>query len=140
MNYEDITIQEMKFCNGILNGLTQRESYKQAWPDRAASWKIESIDTEASLLLRIPKISRVLAYKKEELEKQMFMSTEYKRAELRAIWEDINNPLKDRLKAMELDAKLASQLNQKIELAGNLGLTHSVAPEISDALDNLFGK
>lgn len=134
---DEITVEEIKFCINLINGMTQRVAFYDAFPKKK-DWKVESVDVEASRLLRKPRVSEYLAQKRQELEDQMFMSIQYKRAELRNIWEDQNNSLKDRLNAMKLDAQLASQLNQNIKLDGNVKMEHGISPEVSEALDKLF--
>lgn len=133
-----LTAEELKFCELVAGGHTRREAYKQAYP-RRAHWSNTTLDPAASKLYNEPRILQVIAHKTEEFAKIHFMSKEYKRAELKSVWEDTNNSLKDRLAALKLDAALAGDLAPtKIENSGSMNVNHSVDATIADALDKLF--
>ena len=135
-----ITPQELIFLQGIVQGNTMLASFNNAFKDtNKVNWTTNSKSVECSNMIRTPRLSAKLAEMKDEYEKTIFMSLEYKRAELRGIYEDISFPIKERLNAMKLDAQLAQQLNQKIELGGGMKVEHSVDPRISEAVDKLFG-
>lgn len=134
-----LTHQEITFCDCIVAGMSRRDAYKKAYPGRA-HWSTTTLDPEISKLYNNPRTTQLLAQKQDEYDKIHFMSKEYKRAELKSVWEDTNNSLKDRLNALKLDAQLSGHLAPtKVEQTGNMNLNHSVAPEISTALDKIFG-
>lgn len=134
----DITLEEIKFLDGVIGGKRQYVAFREAFPERASKMTDASLRVKACELMKAPHIREEYNVRRKELEEKLFMTADYKRAELKAIWEDMNNSLKDRLAAMKLDAQLAQQLNQKIELAGGVNLTHAITPDVTEALDKLF--
>ena len=51
-----LTMKQEKFVQGIINGMSQREAYKNAYS--AKNMSDNAIDREASLLMKNPKISQ----------------------------------------------------------------------------------
>lgn len=133
-----LTTEELIFCEYVASGHTRREAYKKAYPKRA-NWKETSLDPEISRLYKEQKILNCISIKSDEFAKIHFMGKNYKRAELKAVWEDSSLSMKDRLRALDMDAKLAGDYAPtKVENSGAMNLNHSVDHTISEALDSLF--
>jgi len=133
-----LTTEELIFCEYVASGHTRREAYKKAYPKRA-NWKDTSLDPEISRLYKEQKILNCISIKSDEFAKIHFMGKNYKRAELKAVWEDSSLSMKDRLRALDMDAKLAGDYAPtKVENSGAMNLNHSVDHTISEALDSLF--
>lgn len=65
-----LTPKQEKYVQGLIQGLTQREAYKRAY--NAKNMSNNSIDREASLLLKNPKVSQ----RYEELRTKLLKSAE----------------------------------------------------------------
>lgn len=65
-----LTPKQEKYVQGLIQGLTQREAYKRAY--NAKNMSNNSIDREASLLLKNPKVSQ----RYEELHTKLLKSAE----------------------------------------------------------------
>lgn len=133
-----LTIHERKFCRLFAGGEARRVAYKTAFPHRA-HWCISALDPEICKLLKDPRIAQEVERQREELAAKYFMKKEYKRASLKRIFEDEAVAIKDRLRAMELDAKIGGDLAPtKVEQTGEMNINHNIAPEVVQALDELF--
>lgn len=134
-----LTAEELIFCEYVASGHSRREAYKKAYP-RRAHWKDTTLDPEVSRLYKEPRILSCIASKADDFAKSHFMGKEYKRAELKAVWEDSSLSMKDRLKALDMDAKLAGDYAPtKVENSGAMNLNHSIDSSINEALDKVFG-
>jgi len=141
LNEEEIfTPEEELFCQLVARGESYKSAMRNSFPNRS-KWKDASLYKVASLLANEPRIAKKILTEKQEVAVNYFLSYEAKRAIIKAKIEDPNVSERERAKYIELDNKMAGHDSAtKIEQSGSLNLTHSIAPEISQAIDNLFGK
>jgi len=135
---ETLTIEEEMFANSIAGGDSYKNSFLYAYPNRK-HWNNNTVYKESSLLANSPRISKRIEILKSEMAKEYFLSFQAKRALIRSKIEDPSVSEKDRIKYLELDAKLAGDYAPtKVENSGAMNLNHSVDHTISEALDSLF--
>lgn len=67
-----LTEKQETFVQGIINGLSQREAYKQAYSTKNMS--DNAIDREASLLMKNPKVTQRFTSLRDELVAPSIMS------------------------------------------------------------------
>ena len=75
-----LTNKQEKFVQELVKGKNQREAYKIAYPN-STKWKDNSVDREASVLLKKPKVSQRF----EELKKKTEEKVTYDAAEVKNI-------------------------------------------------------
>ena len=63
---EKLTPQMEKFCQGIADGLSQADAYRQAYP-KSKDWKPETLHPQASKMMADPKIVTRVQELKEQL-------------------------------------------------------------------------
>ncbi len=101
-----------KFIQNIIKGMSQRQAYKNAYK---VKYKDEVIDVRASELFNSSKVQ--VRYKEllKQLEDESIMTAKFKRQALKKIFNDDNNSMNDRLKALDIDNKMAGEYITKIE-------------------------
>jgi hypothetical protein len=63
---EKLTPQMEKFCQGVADGLSQADAYRQAYP-KSKDWKPETLHPQASKMMADPKIATRVQELKEQL-------------------------------------------------------------------------
>lgn len=121
-----LTAKQEKFIQNIITGMSQRDAYKNAY--NAENMKDATIDTEACLLLKDPKVSKRYQEILKEMEKTAVMTALEKRMLLKEMVFDKKNSMSDRLKALDIDNKMSGEYidNLKIESDNTLDVTVTV--------------
>lgn len=121
-----LTAKQERFIQNIVKGMTQRQAYKDAY--NAENMKDETIDCEACLLFKDPKITARYQELIKELEKAAVMTALEKRLLLKEMVLDKKNSMSDRLKALDIDNKMSGEYidNLKIESDNTLDVTVKV--------------
>ena len=121
-----LTVKQEKFVQNILNGMTQRQAYKDAY--NAEKMKDETIDSEACILLKDRKVSERYQELLKEMEKAAVMSALEKRKLLKEMILNDKNSMGDRLKALDIDNKMSGEYieNLKVESDNTLDVTVKV--------------
>ena len=71
-----LTSKQEKYVQGLVAGLSQRQAYIQAYP-KASDWKENSVDRQASTLLKNPKVlARYNALMEEHKNKALWTREE----------------------------------------------------------------
>ena len=98
-----LTVRQERFCEFIIAGESQTESYLQA------GWKVtrKSARVNASELLAKPNIKEKIAELRAPQTRKALLSKDRKREILQALAESASQKTQDRLRAIEIDAKLA---------------------------------
>lgn len=121
-----LTVKQEKFIQNILNGMTQRQAYKDAYDVK--NMKDESIDVEACKLFNDAKIAQRYQELLKEMEKTAVMSALEKRKLLKEMILNDKNSMGDRLKALDIDNKMSGEYieNLKVESDNTLDVTVKV--------------
>jgi phage terminase small subunit len=108
-----LTAKQEKFIQNIVAGMTQRQAYKDAYD--AENMTDNSIDVEACKLFNNPNVA--LRYKEllEKLEHKAIMTALDKRKMLKEIAESSENSVLERLKAVDIDNKMAGEYVTKVQ-------------------------
>ena len=110
---DKLTPKQEKFIQNIIKGMSQREAYKDAY--NAENMKDESIDCNACKLFNDAKIKQRYEELLKELEKEAIMTALEKRKLLKELALDKENSVNDRLKALDIDNKMAGEYITKVE-------------------------
>lgn len=110
---DKLTPKQEKFIQNIIKGMSQREAYKDAY--NAENMKDESIDCNACKLFNDAKIKQRYEDLIKELENEAIMTALEKRKLLKELALDKENSVNDRLKALDIDNKMAGEYITKVE-------------------------
>lgn len=119
---EHMTAKQEKYVQNLIQGMSQRQAYKDAYPN-AVKWKDETVDSKASVLLNKGAKGKVLARYKELLKKtedNAIMNAKERRKWLTMQILNNDNSLSDRLKAMDILNKMDGEYNEKIKITGEI--------------------
>lgn len=121
-----LTAKQERFIQNIIKGMTQRDAYKDAY--NAENMKDATIDTEACLLLKDPKVAKRYQEILKGMEKEAVMTALEKRLLLKEMILNDKNSMGDRLKALDIDNKMSGEYidNLKIESDNTLDVTVKV--------------
>lgn len=117
-----MTAKQEKYVQNLIQGMSQRQAYKDAYPN-AVKWKDETVDSKASVLLNKGAKGKVLARYKELLKKtedNAIMNAKERRKWLTMQILNDDNSLSDRLKAMDILNKMDGEYNEKIKITGEI--------------------
>ena len=110
---DKLTPKQEKFIQNILKGMSQREAYKDAYDAKNMSDK--TIDETACRLFNDSKINARYQELLKELETAAVMTALEKRKLLKELTLDTNNSVNDRLKALDIDNRMAGEYITKVE-------------------------
>lgn len=108
-----LTAKQEKFIQNIVAGMTQRQAYKAAYD--AENMDDKTIDKEACLLFNNPNIAERYKELLEKLEEQAIMTALDKRKMLKEMAENTDNSVLERLKAIDVDNKMAGEYVTKVQ-------------------------
>jgi hypothetical protein len=117
---EKLTPQMEKFCQGIADGLSQADAYRQAYP-KSKDWKPETLHPQASKMMADPKIvTRVQELKEQLSSKALWTRADSVRALETAmrIAQDKDNAAGLVAAVKELNAMHGFNEPSKLELTG----------------------
>ena len=116
---------QLNFANGILDGLTQAEAYRNAYPKCKSGW-----DASASTLLRKPKVAAYIAEKRKKQEEKTDYDREWAIKQLAGI---VLEGERDRVPAM-------SQLSKMQGWDKPLKVEHEAGDSLTQLLERINGK
>lgn len=108
-----LTTKQEAFVQGVINGMSQREAYKNSYDVKNMSEN--AIDREASLLMRNPKVSQRFTELRDELASPHIMSARERLEWLSEVVKDKEQSMVDRLRASDQMNKMQGEYVQKIE-------------------------
>lgn len=127
--------RQLRFCELIVGGASATSAYKQA----GYVGKGNTAESTASKLLRNPKVQARIAELRKPITKKILMSKDRKREILLEIVTDPKTKQADRMRAIEIDAKLAGDFAPEqhvVETGPNtLESTRERAAAVASALD-----
>jgi phage terminase small subunit len=125
-----LTKKQEEFVQGIINGMSQREAYKNAYDTKKMS--DNAIDREASLLMKNPKVSQRFIELRDELSKPTIMNAQERLEFLSRVVSgeildgEFEAKIDSKLKAIDLMNKMSGEYVQKIEAEVNNEVTITV--------------
>ena len=116
---DKLNVQQEKFIQGIINGLSQRQAYKEAYsPD----YDDNSIDINASKLFNSTKVQ--LRYKEllQELQDNSIMTAKERMIWLSGVIKGLEAKtyMGDKLKAVDILNKMSGEYTTKVEHSGSI--------------------
>lgn len=123
-----LTAKQEKFVQNLLQGMSQREAYKNSY--NAENMLDKTIDNKASKLLKKDEVRARYKELLDEMKKEAVLSAFEKRMILRQIATDTECSKADRIKAIDCDNKMAGEYITKIEAEVNNEVTITV--ELTD--------
>lgn len=122
-----LTKKQEDFVQGILNGMSQREAYRNAYS--AEKMSENAIDREASLLLKNPKVAQRFSELRKEMAKPTIMTAQQR---LEFLTNVINGEedMVHKLKALDLMNKMQGEYVQKID--ANVNADIDICIELTD--------
>lgn len=123
-----LTAKQEKFVQNLINGMSQREAYKDSY--NAENMSDKSIDTKACNLLKQDKVRSRFNELRDKVEREAVMSAFEKRMILRQIALDKDSTRADRIKAIDCDNKMAGEYITKVEAEVNNEVNITI--ELSD--------
>lgn len=123
-----LTAKQEKFVQNLINGMSQREAYKNSY--NAENMTDQTIDVKACNLLKKDNVR--IRYKEllDEMKEAAVLSAFEKRMILRQIATDKECSKADRIRAIDCDNKMAGEYITKVEAEVNNEVTITV--ELSD--------
>jgi phage terminase small subunit len=110
---DKLTPKQEKFIQNIIKGMSQRQAYRDAFnPDNTSD---KTVDEKACRLFNEDKIQARYSDLIKELEKEAIMTALEKRKLLKELALDKENSVNDRLKALDIDNKMAGEYITKVE-------------------------
>ena len=121
---EKLTAKQEKFIQNIIKGMSQRQAYKAAFKPENMSDK--TIDEKACKLFNEDKIQTRYDELLKELETEAVMTAIEKRLLLKQMALDKDNSINDRLKALDIDNKMAGEYITKVEADVNADINITI--------------
>lgn len=110
---DKLTPKQEKFIQNIIKGMSQRQAYRDAFnPDNTSD---KTVDEKACRLFNEDKIQARYQDLIKELETEAVMTALEKRKLLKELALDKENSVNDRLKALDIDNKMAGEYITKVE-------------------------
>lgn len=108
-----LTPKQEKYVQNLLQGMSQRDAFKGAY--NAKNMSDKTIDNKASKLFKQTEIRARYEELLAELKKMAVMSAYEKRVLLRNMAFNPQNSSADRIRAIDVDNKMAGEYTTKIE-------------------------
>lgn len=121
---DKLTAKQEKFITNIIKGMTQREAYKAAF--KPENMKDKTVDEKACRLFNDGKIQARYNELLKELEDEAVMTAIEKRKLLKEMALDKDNSINDRLKALDIDNKMAGEYVTKVEAGINADINITI--------------
>lgn len=102
-----LTAKQEKFVQNLLQGMSQREAYKNSY--NAENMLDKTIDNKASKLLKKDEIAARYKELLDEMKQTAVMSAFEKRMILRQIATDKGTSTQDKIRAIDTDNKMAGE-------------------------------
>ena len=117
-----LTAKREKFCQNLINGMTQADAYRAAYNTKGMSDKV--VWQEASLLAKNPKVALRLKELREELAEANRMTVEERFAWLSKLVRESGACTSDKLKAIDQMNKMEGVYSTKLE--GSIGVVNKL--------------
>lgn len=111
-----------QFAQSLAAGLSQRKAYRAAYP-KSEKWKDATVDAKACNLAKNDKVKARYEELKEEAANAAggaVMTRNEKRELLAAMARDMELPIADRQRAIDLDNKMEDEYTSNVKLSGNV--------------------
>lgn len=103
-----------KFVQGLASGLSQRKSYRAAFPS-SEKWKDETVDSKASALAKNDKVLTRLQEIAARTEDEAIMSIKERKEWLTQVIKSESEYTKDKLKAIDLLNRMDGEYVTKVQ-------------------------
>ena len=123
-----LTAKQERFCQAIIEGMTQADAYRTAYNSKKATDK--TVQESASRLMADPKISARVNELRERLTSAKIMSARERLEWLTGIIGNEKEKTDNRLKAVDLMNKMQGEYVQKID--ANVNADVNINIELSD--------
>ncbi len=123
-----LTAKQEKFVRNLIEGMTQREAYKNSYD--AENMTDKSIDEEACRLFNDTKISSRYRELQDELAKQSILSATQRAVILSNIATDNEEDTNTKIRAIDTLNKMSGEYVQKID--ANVNADVNISIELSD--------
>ena len=123
-----LTAKQEKFVQNLLQGMSQREAYKNSF--NAEKMSDKTIDSKACNLLKQDKVRARFNELRDKVEREAVLSAFEKRMILRQIATDKDCSKADRIRAIDCDNKMAGEYITRVEAEVNNEVTITV--ELTD--------
>lgn len=117
-----LTAKREKFCQNLINGMTQTDAYRAAYNTKGMSDRV--VWQEASLLAKNPKVALRLKELREELAEANRMTVEERFAWLSKLVRENGACTSDKLKAIDQMNKMEGVYSTKLE--GSIGVVNKL--------------
>lgn len=108
-----LTPKQEKFVQGIVDGKTQTDAYKNAYNTEKMS--DASIYQEASRLMNNPQVTARIEGLRARIEDEQIMSAKERAKWLTDVVQQMDLSMPDRLKALDILNKMTGEYTQKVE-------------------------
>ena len=111
-----------QFAQSLAAGLSQRKAYRAAYPS-SVKWKDTTVDAKACNLAKTDKVKARYEELKEAAANAAggaVMTRNEKRELLAKMARDIELPIADRQRAIDLDNKMEDEYTSNVKLSGNV--------------------
>lgn len=108
-----LTAKQEKFVQNLINGMSQREAYKNSYD--AENMADSTIDSKACNLLKKDKVRARYKELLDEMKDKAVMSAFEKRMLLRQIAFDSESSRADKIRAIDTDNKMAGEYITKVD-------------------------
>lgn len=123
-----LTQKQEAFVQGILEGMSQADAYRSAYPNQRMTDK--TLWESASKLMKNPKVTARLKELRDELAKPTIMSAQERLEWLTKLIQSKEETTSDKLKAADIMNKMQGEYVQKVEADVKSEVTISI--ELSD--------
>ncbi|MFK4936073.1 terminase [Lactococcus garvieae] len=120
-----------KFVQSLIAGMSQRVSYREAFP-KAKRWKNNTVDSRASELLKVSEVLGRYKELQEEAQDAAIMSRKDRMIKLSEIAQNDEEP-SSQIKAIDTLNKMDGDYISKVELSGSVDIK-SRSQEIQDRI------
>ena len=116
---DKLNVKQEKFIQGIINGLSQRQAYKEAY---AVTYPDKDIDSKASNLFNTDKVQARYKELLQELQDNSIMTAKERMIWLSGVIKGMEEKtyMGDKLKAVDILNKMSGEYTTKVEHSGNI--------------------
>lgn len=114
-----LTAKQEKYCQNRIKGMSQRQAYRDAFPNNSSN---ETIDAKASVLEKTDKIQHRLAQLRAKLEKKNILSVQQILEILTKDAQSGELKAQDRHRAMDMILKVNGAYVQNLNMNANVDM------------------
>lgn len=135
---DKLTPADVKFVKLVLQqDQTNAQCYLEAFPKHAQRTP-DTNRVEMCKYMKLPKIVAEFERQIAVLRKESIMNLQEKLEFLKEIVQNPADKTGDKIKAIELSAKLQHMFKERVEHSGAITQNHNITPELAQAIDKLF--